>query len=75
MGFLIIPPFFFQGLPETGIIVFGSQLHTHLLGTQVYTKHVRNGQELPELNRDNHYSTHFQEIRKLKRFVKVLPVS
>ncbi|KAK6620702.1 hypothetical protein RUM43_010997 [Polyplax serrata] len=61
------------GLPERGIVVFGSQLHTHLLGTQVYTKHIRNGVELAELNRDNKYSTHFQEIRRLKRLVRVLP--
>lgn len=41
----------------------------------IYTKHVRDGQELPELNRDNHYSTHFQEIRLLHKPVRVLPVS
>lgn len=50
-------------------------MHTHLTGVTVATRHIRNGRELPELNRDNHYSTHFQEIRKLKRRVQVLPVS
>lgn len=39
------------------------------------TRHFRNGRELPVLNHDNHYSTHFQEIRRLKRSVTVLPVS
>ncbi|XP_054721644.1 dopamine beta-hydroxylase-like [Uloborus diversus] len=61
------------GFPPEGIYIFGSQLHTHLTGTKVYTKHVRGSKEIPELNRDNHYSTHFQEIRRLKKAVKVLP--
>ncbi|KAG1652656.1 Dopamine beta-hydroxylase [Nymphon striatum] len=62
------------GLNEKGINIFASQLHTHLTGIQVYTKHIRGGKELPELNRDNHYSTHFQEIRRLKKVVEVQPV-
>ncbi|KAG1652652.1 Tyramine beta-hydroxylase [Nymphon striatum] len=61
------------GLNEKGINIFASQLHTHLTGIQVYTKHIRGGKELPELNRDNHYSTHFQEIRRLKKVVEVQP--
>jgi dopamine beta-monooxygenase len=64
-----------QAVPQEGIIIFGSQLHTHLTGIRVFTRHIRDGRELPELNRDNHYSTHFQEIRSLKRQVRVLPVS
>nr|CAD7435261.1 unnamed protein product [Timema monikensis] len=61
------------GIPPEGIVIFGSQLHTHLTGIRVFTRHIRDGRELPELNRDNHYSTHFQEIRLLKREVRVLP--
>ncbi|KAG8195957.1 hypothetical protein JTE90_028931 [Oedothorax gibbosus] len=61
------------GFPDDGIVIFGSQLHTHLTGIKVYTKHLRGSSELPELNRDNHYSTHFQEIRRLKRKVRVVP--
>uniref|UniRef100_A0A0K2T4R5 Tyramine betahydroxylaselike [Nasonia vitripennis] n=1 Tax=Lepeophtheirus salmonis TaxID=72036 RepID=A0A0K2T4R5_LEPSM len=61
------------GLPEEGIIIFGSQLHTHQTGARVVTKHFRNGEELPEINRDNHYSTHFQEIRLLHEPRKVFP--
>ena len=64
-----------QGIPAGGVFVFGSQLHTHLTGVRVVTRHVRAGRELAELNRDNHYSTHFQEIRRLKQPVHVLPVS
>ncbi|XP_033208226.1 tyramine beta-hydroxylase isoform X2 [Belonocnema kinseyi] len=61
------------GLPPSGIRIFGSQLHTHLTGIKVTTRHVRNGEELPILNYDNHYSTHFQEIRLLPNHVTVLP--
>ena len=62
-------------MPASGIKVFASQLHTHLTGRRAYTKHYRAGIELPELNRDNHFSPHYQEIRKLARQVHVLPVS
>ncbi|KAG7308475.1 hypothetical protein JYU34_005685 [Plutella xylostella] len=61
------------GLPEQGIVVFGSQFHTHLTGVAVWTRHVRQGVELSLLNRDMHYSTHFQEIRLLHHPVRVLP--
>ena len=60
-------------LPAYGITIFASQLHTHLTGVRVWTQHIRGGVELPEVNRDNHYSPHFQEIRKLKRRVNVFP--
>lgn len=61
-------------MPQSGIRIFGSQLHTHLTGTKVITRHVRDGEELPPLNYDNHYSTHFQEIRLLPKPVTILPV-
>ncbi|XP_011167262.1 tyramine beta-hydroxylase [Solenopsis invicta] len=61
------------GLPQSGIHIFGSQLHTHLTGTKVVTRHVRDGEELSLLNYDNHYSTHFQEIRLLPKPVTILP--
>ncbi|XP_066588301.1 dopamine beta-hydroxylase-like [Prorops nasuta] len=61
------------GLDQTGIRIFASQLHTHLTGTKVLTRHIRDGTELPALNYDNHYSTHFQEIRILPKPVIVLP--
>ncbi|KAM3965288.1 tyramine beta hydroxylase [Aphomia sociella] len=61
------------GLPEEGIVIFGSQLHTHLTGIAVWTRHSRQGVELPLLNKDMHYSTHFQEIRILHKPVLILP--
>ena len=60
------------GLPSRGIVVFGSQLHTHGAGRQVRTTVLRNGKE-HLLNEDRHYSTHFQEIRVLHSQVSVLP--
>ncbi|KAK6194755.1 hypothetical protein SNE40_000322 [Patella caerulea] len=59
--------------PRDGINIFASQLHTHLTGKRVWTKHVRNGRELPEVNRDNHYSPHFQEVRVLRHVANILP--
>ncbi|NP_001071292.1 tyramine beta hydroxylase [Apis mellifera] len=61
------------GLPQYGIHIFASQLHTHLTGIKVITRHIRDGEELPLLNYDNHYSTHFQEIRLLPKPVIILP--
>lgn len=62
-------------LPRTGIIIFGSQLHTHLRGVRILTRHFRGEQELREVNRDDYYSHHFQEIRTLHYKPRVLPVS
>ncbi|XP_053137684.1 dopamine beta-hydroxylase isoform X2 [Hemicordylus capensis] len=49
-----------MALPETGIHVFASQLHTHLTGRRVVTVLSRQGREQEILNIDNHYSPHFQ---------------
>ncbi|XP_017850836.1 tyramine beta-hydroxylase [Drosophila busckii] len=60
-------------LPHSGIIIFGSQLHTHLRGVRVLTRHFRGEQELREVNRDDYYSNHFQEMRTLHYKPRVLP--
>ncbi|XP_021050319.1 dopamine beta-hydroxylase [Mus pahari] len=62
-----------MALENSGIHIFASQLHTHLTGRKVVTTLVRNGQERKVVNRDNHYSPHFQEIRMLKKVVTVYP--
>ncbi|XP_052580952.1 dopamine beta-hydroxylase [Peromyscus californicus insignis] len=62
-----------MALPPSGIHIFASQLHTHLTGRKVVTVLARNGQERKVVNRDNHYSPHFQEIRMLKKIVSVFP--
>lgn len=60
-----------KALPDSGIHIFASQLHTHLTGQKVVTVLARDGQEREVVNRDNHYSPHFQEIRMLKKVVTV----
>lgn len=62
-------------MPSGGIHIFASQLHTHGTGIEVETRHFRDGQEMPEVNKDPHYSAHFQEIRPLHNIITVLPVS
>uniref|UniRef100_I3NFC1 Dopamine beta-hydroxylase n=2 Tax=Ictidomys tridecemlineatus TaxID=43179 RepID=I3NFC1_ICTTR len=58
-------------LPSSGVHIFASQLHTHLTGRKVVTVLARDGRETEIVNRDNHYSPHFQEIRMLKKVVSV----
>uniref|UniRef100_A0A0L8GNB5 DOMON domain-containing protein n=1 Tax=Octopus bimaculoides TaxID=37653 RepID=A0A0L8GNB5_OCTBM len=60
-------------LPDGGIYIFASQLHTHLTGKKVTIRHIRNGTELPPVNYDDHYSPHFQIIKLLPRPVHILP--
>lgn len=61
-----------EGLKE-GIYVFAAQMHTHLAGIASWTEHIREGNLLNELQRDNHYSPHFQEIRMLPKPVHIAP--
>lgn len=61
------------GLEGNGIYIFASQMHTHLAGIASWTEHIREGKLMNELQRDNHYSPHFQEIRLLPKQVHVLP--
>ncbi|CAL8387230.1 unnamed protein product [Boreogadus saida] len=60
-------------LPPGGIHIFASQLHTHLAGRGVRTVLVRGGVELEVVQEDQHYSTHYQTIRMLRKMVSVLP--
>lgn len=62
-----------EGNLKEGIYIFAAQMHTHLAGVASWTEHVREGRLLGELQRDNHYSPHFQEIRLLPRPVHVAP--
>lgn len=60
-------------LPNRGITIFASQLHSHLTGRQLFTSHLREGVELGIVNLDRHYSPHWQEIRPVEP-TRVLPV-
>ncbi|KAM4634253.1 dopamine beta-hydroxylase [Polymixia lowei] len=60
-------------LPPGGIHIFASQLHTHLAGRGVRTTLVRGGREVEVVQQDQHFSTHYQTIRILRKMVNVLP--
>lgn len=60
-------------LPQGGIYVFASQLHTHLAGRGVRTVLVRGGKEIKVVQEDPHFSAHYQMIRVLQNIVNVLP--
>uniref|UniRef100_A0A183EGL3 Dopamine beta-hydroxylase n=1 Tax=Gongylonema pulchrum TaxID=637853 RepID=A0A183EGL3_9BILA len=62
-------------LPADGINVFASQLHAHLYGRKLWTSHFRDGVKIGEINRDNHYSPHWQRIENLRKIIKIMPVS
>lgn len=56
-----------------GIHIFAGQLHTHLAGVSSWTELIREGRLLGELQRDDHYSPHFQEIRLFPEPIRVEP--
>ncbi|RCN38549.1 copper type II ascorbate-dependent monooxygenase domain protein [Ancylostoma caninum] len=60
-------------LPSGGIRVFGSQLHAHLSGRKIFTSHYRHGVKIAEINRDNHYSPHWQHIVFIRPYIHVMP--
>ncbi|XP_068702591.1 DBH-like monooxygenase protein 1 [Montipora foliosa] len=60
-------------LPEGGISVIASGLHTHLAGRKVILRHIRNGLELPEIARDEHYDFNFQEYHLLDKEIHIAP--
>uniref|UniRef100_A0AC34GFV6 Copper type II ascorbate-dependent monooxygenase C-terminal domain-containing protein n=1 Tax=Panagrolaimus sp. ES5 TaxID=591445 RepID=A0AC34GFV6_9BILA len=60
-------------LPKGGITIFGTQLHAHETGRKLWTSHFRNGVKIGEINRDNHYTHHWQHIMALQKPVKVKP--
>ncbi|KIH68902.1 copper type II ascorbate-dependent monooxygenase domain protein [Ancylostoma duodenale] len=62
-----------NNLPSGGIHVFGSQLHAHLSGRKIFTSHYRSGVKIGEINRDNHYSPHWQHIVFIRPYIHVMP--
>ncbi|XP_020625361.1 DBH-like monooxygenase protein 1 [Orbicella faveolata] len=60
-------------LPNGGINIFAAVLHTHLAGRKTWLRHVRDGVELPEIVRDDHYDFNFQEYHLLRNEVHVKP--
>ena len=64
-----------ETIPPRGITVFALAMHTHLIGTKVRLRHIRNGTELSPLAEDDNYDPGFQEYRLLYPSRVILPVS
>uniref|UniRef100_A0A8R1DW19 Tyramine beta-hydroxylase n=1 Tax=Caenorhabditis japonica TaxID=281687 RepID=A0A8R1DW19_CAEJA len=62
-----------ENLPEEGINIFASQLHAHLTGRKLWTTQYRAGVSIGDVNRDEHYSPHWQHLQQLRPMVRVLP--
>ncbi|CAP27443.1 Protein CBR-TBH-1 [Caenorhabditis briggsae] len=62
-----------QNLPEEGINIFASQMHAHLTGRKLWTSQYRDGVQIGDVNRDEHYSPHWQHLQQLRPMVRVMP--
>ena len=58
-----------------GVHVFGVLLHTHLAGTALVLRHVRDGVELPPVVKDMTYDFNYQTAIMLDEEVTIMPVS
>ena len=55
------------GLDNQDIYLFANILHSHLLGSKMRLRLIRNGTELPPISEDNNYDFNYQEARKLPK--------
>ncbi|XP_050715576.1 uncharacterized protein LOC126998176 [Eriocheir sinensis] len=62
-----------QMLPKEGVKIFQGVLHSHLLGTSLFLRHIRDGQELPVIMKDTSYDFNYQSTRVFQEEVTVLP--
>ncbi|KAK4316862.1 hypothetical protein Pmani_012019 [Petrolisthes manimaculis] len=62
-----------ENFPQGGLHIFQGLLHSHLLGTSLSLRQVREGVELPPILQDNNYDFNFQQSRVLKKEVTILP--
>ncbi|CAL8084958.1 unnamed protein product [Orchesella dallaii] len=62
-----------QMLPDEGINVFASFLHTHQTGSAARYHHFRGNKELPWILTDDNYDFDYQQYRVLREERKVLP--
>ncbi|KAJ1521461.1 hypothetical protein ONE63_003129 [Megalurothrips usitatus] len=60
-------------LPSDGIKVISVVLHSHMAGSRMELRHLRNGKELPRIAQDRHYDFNYQQSRRLPREITVLP--
>ncbi|XP_042238957.1 uncharacterized protein LOC121877254 isoform X2 [Homarus americanus] len=59
--------------PEGGIRVFEGILHSHLLGSALKLRHIRDNKELPFIAKDMSYDFNYQQSRIFKDEVIILP--
>jgi len=62
-----------QSYPKDGINIIGGVLHTHLAGRKIRFLHFRNGKQLPNILVDNFYDFNYQDYRRSKQSVNILP--
>ncbi|XP_021961495.1 DBH-like monooxygenase protein 2 homolog [Folsomia candida] len=62
-----------EKLPQDGIKVFNSLLHSHLSGRKLKLRHFRGTEELPWLDYDDHYDFDFQQNKHLNSEIVVFP--
>ncbi|XP_078583126.1 DBH-like monooxygenase protein 1 [Branchiostoma floridae x Branchiostoma japonicum] len=62
-----------EALPEDGVTIVASFLHTHLAGRSIRERHFRNGKELRPINSNDAYDFNYQQTTYLKPYVKLLP--
>ncbi|XP_065840799.1 DBH-like monooxygenase protein 1 [Oscarella lobularis] len=62
-----------KGFPDDGINVVGVTLHAHTAATAMKLGHIRNGKQLPYLDRNDHYDFNYQNAYYLPQPIKLLP--
>lgn len=62
-----------QAFPRNGINMFAVVMKTHRIGRQVALRHVRGTIEQPPVASDDNLDADYQEYRKLKSPVKIMP--
>ena len=60
-----------SSLPDNSVNIFATFPHEHLTGTGIWTKHVRDGKELPEIVRDEFYDFNYQ-VSMILHYVRSL---
>ncbi|XP_044004741.1 MOXD1 homolog 1 [Aphidius gifuensis] len=59
--------------PEDGVNVVSVVLHSHMAGRKMSLGHVRKGQQLPYIVKENHFDFEYQQSYSLDEEVKILP--
>lgn len=59
--------------PEDGVNVVSVVLHSHMAGRKMSLNHIRKGQELSPIVRENHFDFDYQQSYSLDNEVKILP--